>query len=97
MSVGRRSFGRALLLLAISLIAIAGLAIVLAPIWLPRLPGGDEALISYERAQRRFRADLGLAMPGEPDLAAIAAAPRWKRRQRGRAGIGQDLQKGIRA
>ncbi len=71
MSVGRRSFGRALLLHAISLIAIAGLAIVLAPIWLPRFPGGDEALISYERAQRRFRADLGLAMPGEPDLAGL--------------------------
>ena len=68
---GRRRFGRGLLLFALSLIAIAGLAIVFAPIWLPRLPGGDEALISYERGQRRLRAELGLAMPGEPDLARL--------------------------
>jgi murein L,D-transpeptidase YafK len=68
MTVGRRSFGRYFLLLAIGLIASAGLAIFFAPIWLPQLPGGDEELINYERTQRLIRARLGFDLPSEPDL-----------------------------
>ena len=42
-----------------------------APVWLPRLPGGDKALIRYERSQRLFRAQFGLEMPGQPDLTRL--------------------------
>jgi murein L,D-transpeptidase YafK len=42
-----------------------------AQAWLPLLPGGDRALIKYERSQRLLRAEFGLPMPGEPDLARL--------------------------
>lgn len=42
------------------------------PVWLPKLPGGDAALIKYERSQRLMRWSFGLPMPGEPDLASYA-------------------------
>ncbi len=51
------------------LIALGVLAFVTVPAWLPKVPDGDVALIKYERYMRRLRADFGLPMPGEPDLA----------------------------
>ncbi len=66
----RRGVG-ILVLFALVVLTLAGLAFWLAPLWLPQLTGGDDALIDYERGQRRLRADLGLAMPGQPDLAHL--------------------------
>ena len=64
----RRRAGKGILIFAVCSIAIAGLALVFAPVWLPRFPGGDKALIRYERSQRHLRAEFGLEMPGQPDL-----------------------------
>ena len=64
----RRRAGKGILIFAVCSIAIAGLALVFARVWLPRLPGGDKALIGYERSQRHLRAEFGLEMPGQPDL-----------------------------
>lgn len=58
---------KALLIVAGLLIA-ATLAFVTIPVWLPKLPDGDRALIAYERSQRLTRWSLGIPMPGEPDL-----------------------------
>ena len=45
-------------------------AAVLAPHWSPFVTGDpDESAIAYERAQRRWRANWGLGMPGGPNLA----------------------------
>ena len=52
----------------IILITLVIIGLLFAPLWLPWVPGGDTALIHFERSQRRLRADLGLPMPGEPDL-----------------------------
>ncbi len=56
------------MLFAASMLLVAAVALVSMPTWLPKLPGGDKALIKYERSQRRLRWDWGLPMPGEPDL-----------------------------
>ena len=66
-----RSIGR-ILGLSLVLVALGVLAFVSVPVWLPKLPNGDVALIKYERHMRRLRADFGLPMPGEPDLANFA-------------------------
>jgi murein L,D-transpeptidase YafK len=46
-------------------------AYTFAPIWIPRF-FGDDALIDYERSQRFFRAESGLPLPGQPDLARFS-------------------------
>ena len=46
----RRRAGKGILIFAVCSIAIAGLALVFAPVWLPRLPGGDKALIGMNAA-----------------------------------------------
>lgn len=61
-----------MLFFAAGILALAALAIVSVPKWLPKLPGGDKALIKYERSQRRLRWDWGLPMPGEPDLSRFS-------------------------
>lgn len=50
-------------------LALSAVAYVSAPVWLPKLPGGEATLIKYERKLRRLRWDFGLPMPGEPNLA----------------------------
>ncbi|MFA5957245.1 L,D-transpeptidase family protein [Hyphomicrobium sp.] len=56
-------------LLAIVVLLAAGAAAFLTmPMWLPKFPDGDRALIKYERSQRLMRWSFGLPMPGEPDL-----------------------------
>ena len=67
----RSRAGKIFLIFAVCSIAIAGLAVAFAPVWLPRLPGGDKVLIRYERSQRLFRAQFGLDMPGQPDLTRL--------------------------
>jgi murein L,D-transpeptidase YafK len=57
------------LLFGVGILVLAAVALISAPIWLTKLPGGDKVLITYERSQRRLRWDWGLPMPGEPDLA----------------------------
>ena len=52
---------------ALGFLAFAIFAIVLAPVWLP-LTQDDDGAISFERAQRRWRATWGLPLPGTPDL-----------------------------
>ncbi|WP_290994319.1 murein L,D-transpeptidase family protein [Hyphomicrobium sp.] len=54
------------------LLALAVVGFISIPVWLPKLPGGDAALIKYERSQRLMRWSFGLPMPGEPDLASYA-------------------------
>jgi murein L,D-transpeptidase YafK len=56
----------------LGVVALAVLAAVLAPAWLPLMPGGDAMLIRYERGLRRLRADYGLPMPSQPDLAHLS-------------------------
>ncbi len=46
-------------------------AVYLAPLWWPIGLDGDERTIAYERAERRWRATWGLAMPGAPDTALL--------------------------
>ncbi|MBS0235392.1 MAG: murein L,D-transpeptidase [Proteobacteria bacterium] len=58
-------------LFSTGLLTVAAAAFVLMPIWLPTLPGGDKALIKYERSQRLTRWSFGLPMPGEPDLSRL--------------------------
>ncbi|WP_245279903.1 murein L,D-transpeptidase family protein [Hyphomicrobium sp. 99] len=53
------------------LVALAVVAFISVPVWLPKLPGGDASLIKYEREIRRLRWDFGLPMPSEPDLANL--------------------------
>jgi len=60
-------FGVALLLLVLTGVA----AVEFAQLWLPRILG-DDGLIRYERSQRRLRAEYGLPMPGQPDLARFS-------------------------
>jgi murein L,D-transpeptidase YafK len=67
----RRRFGISLLLIAIGALAIAGVSLVFAPLWLPRLLS-DDTLIHYERTQRRLRAEFGLPLPGQPDLTRVS-------------------------
>jgi murein L,D-transpeptidase YafK len=67
----RRRFGISLILFAVGALAIAGVSLVFAPMWLPRLLS-DDSLIHYERTQRRLRADFGLPMPGQPDLTRVS-------------------------
>ena len=67
----RRRFGISLILFAVGALAIAGVSLVFAPLWLPRLLS-DDSLIHYERTQRRLRADFGLPLPGQPDLTRVS-------------------------
>jgi murein L,D-transpeptidase YafK len=53
------------------LLAVIAAAFATVPIWLPKLPDGDRALIAFERSQRQTRWSFGLPMPGEPDLARL--------------------------
>lgn len=55
----------------VALAAATFIAVVLAPMWFPFTPGSDESAISYERAQRRWRASWGMAMPGAPDVTRL--------------------------
>jgi murein L,D-transpeptidase YafK len=63
--------GRLFLIFSLGALALAAIAMMLAPAWLSLVPGGDAALIRYERGLRRLRADYGLPMPGQPDLARL--------------------------
>jgi murein L,D-transpeptidase YafK len=54
------------------LLALAAVAFVSVPVWLPKLPVGEATLIKYERKLRRLRFDFGLPLPGEPDLASYS-------------------------
>jgi murein L,D-transpeptidase YafK len=67
-----RRAGRAAFILVVAGIVLAGLALVLMPVALRRFSGGDDWLIQYERVARRWRADLGWPMPGQPDLARFS-------------------------
>ena len=63
--------GRVLILLCLA--TMAGLAAMLSPFWLPLVTEDfDTRAISIERAQRHWRASMGLAMPGEPNLARLS-------------------------
>ncbi|MBA2126019.1 hypothetical protein DLM45_07255 [Hyphomicrobium methylovorum] len=64
----RRHLGLKLGLLALGTIAFGAAALALAPQWLPHVPGGSDTLIRFERSHRLLRAELGLPMPGQPDL-----------------------------
>ncbi len=64
----RARFALKAALFSAALLTAAAAAFVLLPIWLPELPGGDKALIRYERSERLLRWSFGLPMPGEPDL-----------------------------
>lgn len=64
----RARFALKAALFSAALLTAAAAAFVLIPIWLPQLPGGDKALIRYERSERLLRWSFGLPMPGEPDL-----------------------------
>ncbi|AGK59483.1 ErfK/YbiS/YcfS/YnhG family protein [Hyphomicrobium denitrificans 1NES1] len=67
----RRRWLRAFFLTLIA-VGIAGVAAFeLSQVWMPRV-FGDDGLIRYERIQRRLRADFGLPMPGQPDLAHLS-------------------------
>ena len=58
----------------LTLMVLAGLALAAflsVPVWLPKLPDGDRALIAFERSQRLMRWSFGLPMPGEPDLSRL--------------------------
>jgi murein L,D-transpeptidase YafK len=57
------------------MIAVAALSSFLyfLPVWLPALPGGTTALLTFERAQRLFRVQTGFDLPGEPDLEHLPA------------------------
>ena len=60
------------MLLGLVLTAAAGVAAIeFAQLWMPRILG-DDGLIRYERSQRRWRAEYGLPMPGQPDLARFS-------------------------
>ncbi|MGQ0455772.1 MAG: L,D-transpeptidase family protein [Hyphomicrobium sp.] len=51
---------------AATLVVVAVMVVLLVP-WAWRLAGGDDAaLIDFERAQRRWRAAVGLPLPGAP-------------------------------
>lgn len=67
----RRRFAFKLALFGAGLLTFAAAGFVLMPIWLPQIPGGDKALIKYERSQRLMRWRFGLPMPGEPDLSRL--------------------------
>lgn len=53
---------------AIGLVLFAVLALVLAPRWFPVHPALDDTAIGLERAQRRWLAQSGQDLPGQPDL-----------------------------
>lgn len=63
----RKSALRAIVLLAAALAGTAALIFFGTDMFGDR----DERLIAFERLQRRWRWDNGLAMPGEPDLANL--------------------------
>ncbi|MEQ1673344.1 MAG: murein L,D-transpeptidase family protein, partial [Hyphomicrobium sp.] len=65
----RRRWPRLLFLTAFA--AFAGFAIFLAPLWFPLGPASDESAISFERAERRWRASFGLGMRGAPDVTRL--------------------------
>ena len=57
----------------VSLIAIAVCAVLASPYWLPLVQGGtEERHFAFERSRRLLRAQAGLALPGEPDLANLS-------------------------
>lgn len=68
----RRPFRR-LLGAAFILLMIGFTALLLAPNWLPLLSkDGDARIIAFERQQRLWRAQMGFALPGEPDLSNLS-------------------------
>lgn len=69
----KRWIGASLFLLAtVGVLASAVVGFISVPAWLSKLPGGEAALIKYERKLRRLRWDFGLPMPSEPDLASYS-------------------------
>lgn len=47
------------------------LAVFFSPQWVPLISESDDSLIAFERAQRRWRAVWGLAMPNAPDVTRL--------------------------
>jgi murein L,D-transpeptidase YafK len=67
----KRRRGRLAALFIILMFAFT--ALLLAPYWTPLLTkDGDERLIAFERQQRLWRAQMGFALPDEPDLGNLS-------------------------
>lgn len=67
----RRRWIRTTFLLLVAIGVAGAAAFELAQVWMPRV-FGDDGLIRYERTQRRLRADFGLPMPSQPNLARFS-------------------------
>ena len=65
----RRLLPRLVFFIALALFVVATVA--LAPIWFPLVSTSDDSVIAFERAQRRWRATMGLPLPGAPDTTRL--------------------------
>jgi murein L,D-transpeptidase YafK len=57
------------ILVAVAAAGFAVVAVMLAPFWLPVITQDPNAALDMERSKRRALATVGMAMPGQPDLA----------------------------